>query len=74
MLCDIITLEKAYKTKTLASINEINPNGLLLVIKFYYDGVTIGMNGKTFVTLGMYTLGRHSQKLFKQCWIFHIKF
>ena len=62
--CDIMTSEWAHQS--LLAIREIDPNGLLLPLLFYADGVSIGMNGKANVTPVMMTLGWYSKELFKQ--------
>ena len=64
VFCDIMSSEWA--RKTLEEIREIDPNGLLLPLLFYADGVSIGMNGKANVTPVMMTLGWYSEELFKQ--------
>ncbi len=64
VVCDIMSSEWAHKT--LEEIQKIDPNGLLLPILFYADGVSIGMNGKANVTPVMMTLGWYSEELFKQ--------
>ena len=51
---------------TQKSIEEINPNGLLVPICFYGDDVTIGMNGKAHLTPIMFTLGFYDDKLRKK--------
>jgi hypothetical protein len=62
--CDIMSSEWA--RKTLEDIQSFDPNGLLLPIILYADGVSIGMNGKANVTPVMMTLGWYSKELFKQ--------
>ena len=62
--CDIMTSEWAHATQK--SIEEINPNGLLVPICFYGDDVTIGMNGKAHLTPIMFTLGFYDDKLRKK--------
>ena len=62
--CDIMSSEWA--RKTLEDIQIFDPNGLLLPIILYADGVSIGMNGKANVTPVMMTLGWYSKELFKQ--------
>ena len=62
--CDIMSSEWA--RKTLEDIRKIDPNGLLVPIILYADGVSIGMNGNANVTPVMLTLGWYSKDLFKQ--------
>ncbi len=53
--CDIMSSEWA--RKNLEDIRKTDPNGLLLPIILYADGVSIGMNGKANVAPAMMTLG-----------------
>ena len=62
--CDIMSSEWA--RKNLEDIRKIDPNGLLLPIFLYADGVTIGMNGKANLIPVMMTLGWYSNELWKQ--------
>jgi len=64
VFCDI--LSKEWARKNLDDIRKINPNGLLLPIILYADGVSIGMNGNANVTPAMMTLGWYSKELYKQ--------
>jgi len=50
-------MSSEWSHKTIEEIQEIDPNGLLLPILFYADGVSIGMNGKANVVPVMMNLG-----------------
>ena len=59
-------MSSEWARKTLQDIRKSDPNGLLLPISLYADGVTIGMNGKANLIPVMMTLGWYSNKLFNQ--------
>ena len=59
-------MSSEWARKTLEDIRKIDPNGLLVPISLYADGVSIGMNGKANLIPVMMTLGWYSRELFKQ--------
>ena len=63
--CNIMTSEWAHLSQK-EIIEKFNPEGLLLPVCFYLDGVSPGMNGKTSITPVMFTLGYYIGELRRQ--------
>jgi len=59
-------MSSEWAQKTLVDIRKIHPNGLLLPISLYADGLSIGMNGKANLIPVIIALGWYSKELFNQ--------